>query len=139
MNPPTDDLRANVFERAMDIRNRTDEEADAGLAALIAEINEQLVEEIRKHPPFSVSADALAAACDAWASLASHALAQVHAPMSPFPRNRAGWGQGAIQQVQQFARILRAPLSTAQQGLGASSYSISVGFPWGVSIGFTWP
>lgn len=139
MNPPTDRLRADVFERAMGIRNRTDEEADAGLAALIAQINEQLVEEIKEHPPYSVSADALAAACDAWASLVSHALAQVHAPMSPFPRNRAGWGQRAIQQVQQFARILRAPLSTAQQGLGASSYSISVGFPWGVSIGFTWP
>lgn len=55
----------------MGIRNRTDEEADAGLAALIAQINEQLVEEIKEHPPYSVSADALAAACDAWASLVS--------------------------------------------------------------------
>ena len=139
MNPPTDSLRAEVFARAIDSRNRTDEEADADLAALIARINEQLVEEIKERPPSSVSADALPAACDAWASLVSHALAQVHAPMSPFPRNRAGWGQRAIQQVQQFARILQAPLFTAQQGLGASSYSISVGFPWGVSIGFTWP
>lgn len=140
MNAPSDELRAEVSERAIGIRPQSDESADTELASLIALINERLMVEVEQNSPDrGEDSEALAAACDAWASLVSHALEQVYAPMSPFPRNRAGWGQKAIQRVQQFAATLRTPLSVAQRGLQASSYSISVGFPWGVSVGFTWP
>jgi hypothetical protein len=140
MNPPTNELRAMVFEVAAGIRYQTDEVADTRLAELIALINEQLQLEVERNPPNDGDdVKVLVATCDAWASLVSHALAQAHAPLSPFPRNLAGWGQRAIQRVQQFAGTLQIPLSAAQQGLRASSYSISVGFPWGISIGFTWP
>lgn len=140
MNPPNNELRASVFTQSAAIREEIGEVADAGLADLIEFINDQLQQEVEQNPPHDGDdPQTLAATCDAWASLVSHALAEVHAPMSPFPRNLAGWGQQAVQQVQRFANILGAPLSIAQQGLRASSYSISVGFPWGISIGFTWP
>jgi len=139
MKPPSIELRTLVFARALSIRDETDETCDAELAGLIARIDEELLLAIELGPPGDDDPYALAAACDGWASLVSHALAQAHAPMSPFPRNRAGWGRAAIQRVQQFAATLRTPLSVAQQGLQASSYSISVGFPWGVSVGFAWP
>lgn len=141
MNPPTNELRESVSRRVVEIRAMPDAEVDTILDEVIAQINGELQRELDQNPLSGDHANAqeLAAACDAWASLVSHALVQAYAPMSPFPRNVAGWGQRAIQRVQQFSATLRGPLAVAQQGLNASSYSISVGFPWGISIGFTWP
>lgn len=139
MKPPNDELRATVFDAAQRSRPLTDRAADGELAGLIGLIINELEREISEHPAEEDDPEELAATCHAWTSLVSHALELVYAPMSPFPRNVAGWGQSAIHQVQKFARALQTPLSAAQAGLGASSYSITVGFPWGVSIGFTWP
>lgn len=76
------------------------------------------------------------AAIDAWAGLASYAVARVYAPASPFPH--PGWTRRAPENLRRIADKLRGPLKRIAQALGAASWSISVGFPWGVSISVGW-
>jgi hypothetical protein len=78
-------------------------------------------------------------AVDEWASVASYAVSWLYAPASPLPARMAGWGGKAIEILRQIAGCLRTPLKFVAIGLEADSYSISVGFPWGVSVTLDWP
>jgi hypothetical protein len=79
------------------------------------------------------------AAVESWASLASYAVAHFYAPTSPWPRDVAGWGKEAVEQLRSIAEKLRTALADAARFLGANSFSIGVGFPWGISVGLSWP
>ncbi|MGM0632503.1 MAG: hypothetical protein ACQETO_04935 [Pseudomonadota bacterium] len=140
MNQPDQDFRSFVAEQSRALREMTDDAAESGLDELLAVVLEQLQGAIQENPPESREGepDAIAASCHAWASLVSHAVASVYAPNSPFPRNVAGWGNRAVVRLNQISSVLRTPLDVAKRLLGADSYSISVGFPWGVSVGLSW-
>lgn len=140
MRFPDNNLRSRVSSVTSELRVREDEEAEEGLYGVLGEILDELQSELDTARPDDLEANAedVISACHAWASLASHAVAAVYAPNSPFPRNMAGWGNRVIKRLEQISKILRSPLSIAARSLGAQSYSISVGFPWGVSIGFSW-
>jgi hypothetical protein len=82
------------------------------------------------------------AAVDAWASLASYAFQRIYTeesmavgtPFIQFP----GTKKSVMQRLQSVSSKLRPALEKACRGLGALSYSISVGFPAGVSVGISW-
>jgi hypothetical protein len=79
------------------------------------------------------------AAVDAWAGLASYAVARFYAPTSPWPWHKGGWDKAAPKRLREIAEKLRPALETAARAIGAASWSISVGFPWGVSVSVSWP
>jgi hypothetical protein len=79
-------------------------------------------------------------AVESWASLASYAVARFYAPASPWPwKKLAGWSKGVAERLRRVAGLLLTPLKGVAYVLGASLYSISVGFPFGVAIGLEWP
>jgi hypothetical protein len=140
MRAPSRELRQNVAEQARALRDLNDEEAESGLENLLHQIFESLQGIIDDNGYFTnvERADDIVVSCHGWASLVSHAIAEVYAPNSPFPRRVAGWAQGVINRLDRISATLRKPLDRAKSAAGANSYSISVGFPWGISISFTW-
>lgn len=140
MRAPTDEDRRKIADGTVGLRDiPNDEEAEAMLDDALSYLVTLLEKELDTNPPEDDDAEELAAACVAWASVASYALASAYAPASPFPRNLAGFGQRALKRILKLVKVLRRPLSVAQKGLGASSYSIGISFPWGISISFQWP
>ena len=77
------------------------------------------------------------AAVEAWASIASFVVAVFYAPESPW-RDEAGWSDKAVERLRRIAHGLRDQLQAVMRALGASGFSISVGFPWGLSVGISW-
>jgi hypothetical protein len=75
------------------------------------------------------------AAMEEWASLASYAVSRFYGPQSPLRTDIAGWSRRAAERLRKIAEKLRPRLARVAELLGAVSFSISVGFPWGVSIG----
>lgn len=74
-----------------------------------------------------------------WTSVASYAVGRFYGPASPWPRNVAGWGKKAVARLRRISGHLTGPLNAALGATGASSFSISIGFPWGISVGLSWP
>jgi hypothetical protein len=117
MNGPDDEFRARVAVRAEEIGN------EAALDALLG---------AGENPNDDL------AAVESWAAVASFAVARFHAPASPWPRDLAGWGKTAAARLRSIANILSRILRTVAQALAAASFSIAIGFPWGISIGLSW-
>ena len=140
MQAPSKDFRTVIAREAMRLRESPDEAAENGIDEILLLVLRKLTEEIEAQPPEKEQeeAEALLSVCHAWASLASHAAAEVYAPNSPFPRQLAGWGSRAINRLNQISSTLRRPLDIAKQRVGAGYYSIGIAFPWGISISFTW-
>ena len=78
-------------------------------------------------------------AIESWASVISSAIARVDASTSPWRRKVAGWAKEVSEKIRWIAALLLAPLSAVASVLGASSWSIGLNFPWGVSVALTWP
>jgi hypothetical protein len=167
MEGPSDDFRASILEEITTARAQvlgaTDEDAENALVRSLAAIEERLVADVAEssrlnelravigareaaadhrpgpHADLEATGWDLLAAVQAWAGLASAVVAQVYAPASPWPRSIAGWGKKATAAIQKVTKLLLGPLQVAAKAVGAGSWSISVGFPWGVSIGVGWP
>jgi hypothetical protein len=134
MEGPHDDFRRFVEQRLNDI---TEDRSEEGLEELLAQIEEQLREDLQH--PIPVDPTPLISAMISWASLASYAVGRFYGPASPWPSNVAGWGTKAAARLQSITSVLLLPLRQAAKAVGASTYTISVGFPWGISIGLEWP
>jgi hypothetical protein len=87
------------------------------------------------------------AAVEAWASLASAVVMEfsltqqrrnIGAAWKLGGRVWPGWKKALAGQLRQVGDTLRPSLSAARTALGATSFSISVGFPWGISVGLSW-
>jgi hypothetical protein len=142
MNGPSDDLRANVFETIELTREESDTRAEAILAETLDRIDAQIVQDLAEGWDDVDNEEAAFQALgviDAWAGLASAAVAKVYAPASPWPRGFAGWSQAITQRLRELARRLNPVLQAIKQALGAVSWSIGVAFPWGISVSLTWP
>lgn len=133
MRGPSDDLRQRIGEQIRQL------ESEGQLTHVLDTINEELRMDLAE-PPEKSSPEAVLDAVDGWAGLASSAVTALYAPASPLPLpgGLAGWGKGAVNKLNQVAGTLVSPLKYAAKGLGAASWTISVGFPWGVSVGLTW-
>lgn len=88
------------------------------------------------------------AAVEAWASLASGAVMDFSLTERPpegevtahrFLRKIVpGWRKPVTAQLRQVANTLGPALMAARDALAATSFSVSVGFPWGIAIGLSW-
>lgn len=82
------------------------------------------------------------ASVEAWASVASHATAEVYAgplrEVGAMHSRLAGWARSVAAKLTELAHLLADYLSKAMQALSPESFSISVSFPWGVSVGLSW-
>lgn len=77
-------------------------------------------------------------AIEAWASAISTVVGRVYAPTSPWRRRVAGWAKNVASRIRWLTGLLLTPLRTIASALGASSFSIGLGFPWGVSVSLSW-
>lgn len=79
---------------------------------------------------------------DAWASLASHVTYETYVgplrEVGAARRRVAGWAKGVGSRLAEFANLLTGYLRAAMRALRAQSFSISVGFPFGISVGLSW-
>lgn len=140
MQAPNDGLREEVAQILDRVTHDVVVGDDAGEESL-----DQVLEMIEAGANLALESgldndgEAELAAVDAWAGLASYAVARFYAPNSPWPWHKGGWSQSAPRRLRRVANSLRPPLERAASALGAASWSVSVGFPWGVSISLTWP
>jgi hypothetical protein len=130
MNGPDDEFRARVAVIAEQVGN------EAGLETLLGEVEAALQADIELGAGENPNDDL--AAVESWAAVASYAVARFHAPASPWPRDLAGWGKKAAGRLRSIANTLSTILRPVAQALGAASFSIAIGFPWGISIGLSW-
>jgi hypothetical protein len=145
---PSDDFRANIALRVQEI------EDEGGVEELLADIESAASEDLAwvadAESVDSERASVLLAAIDSWASLGSFVVVQFYGSLEPPNVGAAlrwrrgpfhwapGWRRGVAERLQALAGVLRGPLEKARAALGATSFSISVGFPWGVSVGLSW-
>lgn len=137
MRPPSTELREHVgaIWIAQDISPVQREELlDDVLTSVLSELRDAVGNlDVRLSEEESMVE---LAAVDAWAGLVSYVVARTYAPASPWPSlPKAGWSQQITQRLQQVAASLRRPLLRVKDGLHAAHVSVSVGFPWGVSVG----
>ncbi|HSS34624.1 MAG TPA: hypothetical protein VLL27_15230 [Solirubrobacterales bacterium] len=88
------------------------------------------------------TAEELLISVEAWASLASYACTkfyfegpnEVGTPL----RRLGGWGKGVVSMLTDLVKRFGQMLSRAMHAIGATSYSVGVSYPFGVSVGLSW-
>jgi hypothetical protein len=126
MNGPDDDLRTRIASRPL----KTEREAEDALAEVLEFATGD------SYPSDDPEQDL--AAIESWASVASYVVARCYGPQSPLRPDFAGWSKGAADKLRRVAAALLDALRAVGAALQAAQVTISVGFPWGVSIGLTW-
>jgi hypothetical protein len=129
MEGPSDDFRVELAHQLDMVQ--TEEQLDN----VLAEIEDALAVDAEQ---ITESADDVVAVME-WASVSSYAMARFYGPASPLRKDLAGYGKKAVKRLTSICDQLRGPLQAALRTTGASSFSISVGFPWGISVSLTWP
>lgn len=143
MNGPSDRLREEVEAQAGELRHEEDlyrllENIDAELAD-DADPDIELGDDIDPEYRDRVVGGELLTSVNAWASLASYAVARFYAPSSPWPSKRlAGWSKRAMAHLQSIVGKLLPAIQSAIGKLGASGYGVTFNFPWGIGITVNW-
>ena len=142
MEAPSSKLRYHVADASSGLRtdDLPDADVEAHLDDLLERVESEMASAIDAGRYVGLSpeeAEDQLAVVDAWAGLISAAVGRVYAPASPWPRHSAGWGKKIVRRLRRMALRLQAVLKPVSQALGAIGFSISVGFPWGISIGLS--
>ncbi len=132
MQGPDAAFRRRLVERMDEV------ESEDELEGVLDEIDEALVADLALEEVYEQDPEEVLAAAEAWAGVASYAVARFYGPASPWPRNVGGWGRKAVGRLRRISARLVPPLQQVQQALGSASFSIGVSFPWGLSIGLSW-
>jgi hypothetical protein len=130
MEGPSTEYREQIYAKLEAVS--TEDELEGLLEELSADLERDLSEVDVE------DADDVLASVEAWTALISHAVAYFYAPRSPWPNPFGGWDKKVVARLRSTAGKLHGPLQNVRNALGAQSYSISVGFPWGVSLGLSW-
>jgi len=142
MDGPSDKVRSSLIEPILGVADEPDEEAERRLEATLDEIGGLLEGDLVPSDWAELNEETAMdqlAAIDAWAALISSAVARVYAPASPWHRGVAGWAKSVAARLRWLTYLLLIPLKAVAAALGANSYSIGVSFPWGISVGLSWP
>jgi hypothetical protein len=147
---PSNGYRQTVFDRLKRLENvqegvrvvtpRLETQLDEILSDIYGEISNAVE---RSRIPKSgrmgrATADQTLTAVDEWASVASYAVSWLYAPQSPSPEKMAGWARAISDKLRTIVNALLTALAAAAKSLGALSWSIGLGFPWGISVAVTW-
>ncbi len=131
MMGPSTEYRGEVAARLREVGS--EDELDGLLAEMSIEVERDVALGNQDQP-----AEDVLASVEAWAGMVSYVLAFYYAPASPWPFRSAGWDKRIVARVRTTARLLQGPMQAVRAAMGAASFSISVGFPWGVSVGLSW-
>lgn len=137
MTGPSEDLRRIVGDRVLSLKPSIEDEARLE-RVLSEEIGPRIRDDVGNGStlPSQDPAEVLAAV-EAWAGLISFAVGSFYGPQSRM--TVPGWAQNIPQKLRELTGWLLKPLEIAAKALGASSWTISVNFPFGVSVGLAWP
>lgn len=142
MNGPSEALRQSIVAVSMDLGELPDLVAEQRLLNTFDIIEQEMARDVERQEDVGAENQAAAyeqlGAIDAWASVISTAVARMYAPTSPWRRKVAGWSKEIGKRMRWLVSLLLPPLQAVRRALGAPSCSISVGFPWGVSVGLSW-
>lgn len=164
MQGPTSAIRQELVRRLERIENRdadgnrfVDDSIENALDEILAWLGAQLAEDLSVSAEeeyereaeetygglaVAVRPEALAdrtlAVVDSWASVLSYATTWVYAPLSPPPGGEAGAATKILERIRRYTSMMTAPATQAASILGADGWSVSVGFPFGVSVGLSW-
>jgi hypothetical protein len=140
MNGPSEIGRQAAVAALQDLDETPDLIAEQRLLTVLEGIGEAIRSDIERTERELNSDSALdeLGAIESWASVISAAVARVYAPTSPWKRRAAGWAKEVASRLRWLTNLLLTPLKAAAVALGAVSWSISMNFPWGVSVGLSW-
>jgi hypothetical protein len=126
MHYPEDHFREEVQRGTYD----TEEDCANGLQLVANQLEKQA------YPSPNDDPHEVLVAVEGWAALASYVVARTYAPQSPM--RYAGWIRTVAYVLQRIARMLQARLMDVVGRLGASGLTVSVSFPWGLSVSVDW-
>lgn len=129
MDGPDSEFRAEIAEAVQRV------ETEAQLDELLARVEDAIAADLAQTEE---SQEKVLDGVLQWASVTSYAVAYFYEPASR-RRDLAGFGKEAVEKLRRISAQLSGPLSFALSSTGAGSFSISVGFPWGISVGLSWP
>ncbi|MGA2875197.1 MAG: hypothetical protein ABSE82_06620 [Nitrososphaerales archaeon] len=150
LNGPPDWYRQQVFKRLRALRNTyrgvriVTPYLEVQLEEILSDILIAATEDLESSQIFKSEyldadeANRLLSAVDQWASVASYAVSWLYAPQSPSPQRMAGWAKNIGSKLREIVGALLHALVHAAKALGASSWSIGVNFPLGISVSLSW-
>ena len=151
IKPPEIEIRIQVVNLARSSRDIPDvngyayTDVDGGVRNALDMIVRDLDESITTLSPDRTAeemtlddAHEILSSVHAWAALASRAVGEVYAPASPFPWKAGGWGSEVSARLQALAARFGPAAKIAAKRIWANGVSVSVSFPWGISVGITY-
>jgi hypothetical protein len=112
--------------------------SEAELARVLDEIAEAAQSGLEQVAETGDGRDELVAAVQAWASVASYATTRFYFEGPESILRRGGFSKRVAASLQRHAKTYSGYLLRALAATGASSFSVAVGFPFGLSVGLTW-
>jgi hypothetical protein len=135
-------------------------ETESALEGVLADIRGMAANDLewaneRSNEPLTEQeAEDLLADVEAWAGLASYVIVDFYTGFefddnavgadffrkltrSPF-KLAPGWDKSIVKRLQEIVNVLRRAMELVCKTLRAASFSIGVGFPWGVSVSLAW-
>lgn len=134
-----EDYRDDFEQRASSVR------VEAELEDLLGSISALAMDELvplAEEAEVQRAAEELLVSVEEWASLASYACTkfyfegpnEVGTPL----RRLGGWSKGVVSMLTDLVKQFGQMLSRAKRAIGATSYSVGVSYPFGVSVGLSW-
>lgn len=115
-----------------------DVRAEEELAGVLDSIREDSVRHLTSIDDQANSGESLLTAVNAWASLASYATMRFYLEGPQSARKNGGFSEKVADRLLSAADAWRPFLKRAVKTMRASSFTVSVGLPLGISIGLTW-
>jgi predicted component of type VI protein secretion system len=130
-----DSIRDRVVQQVEQARGEQDE---GQLSEVLGGISNSAAIDLDRHLAAGDSPEALVAAVEAWASVHSYAISRFYFEGPQSLLRRGGFDKRVTRQLQRAAETFEPRLTAVVSALGPSGFSISVGFPWGISIALEW-
>jgi hypothetical protein len=128
-----DDRREEFIARIEDAREGWRENE---LADVMEQITQAAAADLESQEG-DLSDEEIIVSVEAWASLLSYASSRFYyeGPESLF---KGGYDKRVVKRLQDAAKTLSPFLKRALHATGATSFSIGIAFPWGVSVALEW-
>lgn len=130
-----DSFREQVVEEVEQARAN---ESEQELSEVLSGISSAAAGDLERHLAESDSAEEAVAAAHAWASVHSYAISRFYYEGPESLWRRGGFAKRVTRELQEAAKTFESYLTVVVKAVGASGFSVSVGFPFGISIALEW-